>query len=465
MRPRKRFCCIWEKRATSDPFGVSVIDRLDRLLRHCRCIFVRPVIPISGDRNVRCRCPALRRESCFESSRSPVLFVVILGLTTLWWTPAVVSAAYFDLVPSLTVRTEYNDNIFFSSEAETNDSIATLTPGLRIYRKSERLTLDGEGRLAVIRYADNQDLDAVDQDALGRFSWQMNERWEVAADAAYIKDSRPDRDILDTGLVQSSEPRWRRRVNLSTRYLTSETTADSFSYLYETSDYSDLESVDSEISAVQFGHTWNMRRFLNETLGRFNFGYARADFQTSKVDSYSGTVGVERDVSEVLGILCDIGLRYMDTEYIDTGTTTGAGSVKGWNGVGEVALRYRGERTNATVTFSHDVREARGRGGTTLRTELRFWLARQFTEKLKGSLSAGYYQNRTDSETVALTNIDEDTYRLQPFLTYQWNRSLFLEAAYKFTFVKDHIDGSESIQNMIYARIYWQVPIFDAERH
>ena len=55
--------------------------------------------------------------------------------------PSGVLADDFKLIPSLAVREEYNDNIFGSVSDTVDDFITTISPGLELVERTERLDL------------------------------------------------------------------------------------------------------------------------------------------------------------------------------------------------------------------------------------------------------------------------------------------------------------------------------------
>ncbi len=382
--------------------------------------------------------------------------------------PDGVRAEGFNLVPNIALREEYNDNIFFSVEDRASDFITTVSPGLNIVDKTERLDLALTGRLDGIYYADTSELDAVDQHYLGHLGYEITERLSLLSDAWYIEDSRPDRDVLETGLVQSAEPRERRFFSLGGDYRTGENTSNNLFYRYEQSDYTDEEFADSRIHSVDFQHTWDARRVFKETIGKLNIGYANADFSTSRVESVSGTVGAAWNTTELWRLMLDLGVRYTVTDFITIDAVPPANQLvtrmettRDLSGVGQATVEYRGIFTYANLIFLHDIREARGRGGTASRTELTGWASYRLAERFRLTLSAGYYLNRSRQGTVSIVDVDEQTLRVRPGLRYEFTDDLILEAAYKYTRVRDDIDRTTAAQNMVFGQIYWQWPIFD----
>ena len=365
------------------------------------------------------------------------------------------NAAGFDLVPNIKLREEYNDNIFFSTTDRLNDFITTISPGLKINHTTERSELGFSGRLDGIYYADASELNAVDQHYFGRLQYDISERLGVLSDAGYIRDSRPDRDILETGLVQGAEPRKRGFFSLGGNYRTTENTSNNLSYRYEQSEFSDDEFADSQIHTLDFQHTWNARRFLEHTIGQMNLGYANADFQTSRVETVSGTFGAAFKAAELWRIVMDLGLRYTVTDLVTAET------LRDLSGVGNAKVEYNGIYTYANLAFLHDIREARGRGGTAKRTELTGAARYRLSEQFYLTLSAGYYLNRSDQAAVSIVPVDEQSLRARPGLRYEFTKDLILDLTYTYTRVKDDIDNTTATQNVVFAQLYWQWPIFE----
>ncbi len=406
-----------------------------------------------------------RRYNKFVKQQTFFLISFITAITTVYLWPEIAGADGFNLIPSIALREEFSDNIFFSVEDEVDDLITTISAGLDIVEKSERVDTDLKGRLDKNIYADNDDLNAVDQYYLGRLDYNFTERLSALANAGYIRDSRPDRDVAETGLVQTAEPRKYQYFSLGGDYLTSENTSNALTYQYQRSDYEDREFSDSRIHTLNFKHTWNARRYFKETIGRVVLGYVNADFKTSKAESVSGTIGASWNYSEALSILFDLGVRYTSTDFITVEVLPSRQIVedtpRDWSGVGRATIEYEGEYTNGSFVFLHDIREAQGRGGTVVRTGLTGFYERRLSEKIDIILSASYYRNKSDEGTAAPTDLDERTLLIRPSLRYNITHDIFLEGSYYFTRIRDDIAKTTATQNIVLGQVYWQWPLFD----
>jgi hypothetical protein len=154
-----------------------------------------------------------------------------------------------------------------------------------------------------------------------------------------------------------------------------------------------------------------------------------------------------------------VGPRYTETNVDDDGT--GQKDSDEWGGSGQILLAYRGELTDWSLTFFHDLRKASGRYGTTERTALLGEIRRRFTKEFQGRLSAEYFLNKADRGKLAAEDIDEETFRVRTLLRYDFTRDIALEASYSFTRTEDNEDDTDAKRNVVFIRLRLQYPLFD----
>lgn len=361
----------------------------------------------------------------------------------------------FDIIPSITVKEEYNDNIFVTQSGEIDDYITTLSPGIELEQRTARLNLHLSGRIDGLIYTDNHDLNHIDQDYWGRVRYQLTPRMRGGFESGYLIDSRPDRDIQTTGLVLGTDIRHRLRFRAFGDYSLTEKTAAAISYAYNKEEFDEAALNDFFSHTADIGFTLNLETLWRSTLGRMNFGYAIADYTSSKVDNYSATLGIERRLSEFYRFIFDIGPRFTRSVFDDPAVATN----EVWGVRGQISLTYSGEFTAIRLNFSHDVQPASGRTGATERTGLSTNISRRFSDKFSGDLSAGYYLNKSDQQEFALSNIDENSFSIQPLLRYEFTRDMALEADYAYTIINDETANAERQQNLIFIRFEWRYPL------
>lgn len=368
------------------------------------------------------------------------------------------SAAFADgdsLVLSLGLKEEYNDNIFFTDEEEVDDFITTVSPGIELRRKYERVSASLKGLLDASLYSENSDLNDVDQNFNGDFLYLLTQRLSFSAGASYLRDSRPDREIDETGLVLGTDIRKRQHYNAGMGYKLTEITNANFTYAYDREDFDRLDSTDYNSHIIGLGLTHDLNYWLSSTTGRMNFGYGQYDYSTSDIDYYKLTIGAERQWTEIYSYYFDIGGRVTHSEFDSERTDDDS-----TGGVVKLGMRYKGELTRGNLFFSHDVGAASGRNGTTERTSVVFLLHRRFAEKLSGSLQGGYYLNKSDRGELAIDEIDERTVRITPRISYEFSRYFSLEGAYAYAHIKDKADCTSRERNQVFVRLVFEYPLF-----
>ena len=108
--------------------------------------------------------------------------VLVLMTGTAW-------ADEFKLTPSIAVRQEYNDNIFFdyNSKIAEDSFITRVRPGLELIDRTERFDLRLAGFVTPYVYWSDSNLNSVDQDYSGRASYLLTPQLRVGADAAVTR--------------------------------------------------------------------------------------------------------------------------------------------------------------------------------------------------------------------------------------------------------------------------------------
>lgn len=221
----------------------------------------------------------------------------------------------FQIIPSLSARQEYNDNIFLSEEDTIDDFITTLSGGLEVIERTERLDSSLSARVAPLFYADNTELNEVDQFYWGQINYRMTPNWDFGGKAAYIVDHRPDRDVAVTGLPLGPERRRQLDVGGNLGYRVSEITGASMSYEFHREDFNGKAFTDFKTHSAVMGLTHDLSTWLEATVGRSSFGYQRYDSDTSKVDSLVCRLGGEHHFSERLNLDVELGARYTDSTF------------------------------------------------------------------------------------------------------------------------------------------------------
>lgn len=350
--------------------------------------------------------------------------------------------------PSVEIKGEYNDNIFLTDSNEKDDFITTARPGILLSRKTERLGASLVGYLDFVSYSDNDELNAVDHDYTGRFNFLPTETTKIEASANYLKDSRPDRDLEATGEVLGAIIRERERYNISGQWNITEKSGLGANYGYYEDDYDDSEVSSYKGHVAGLGYSYNLSQNFPNTIGRLNFSYGTYEFNTSSVDNYVLTVGFDKNVTEIWSLAVSLGPRVTRTKFDNSAIP----KEEDWGTSGSAALTYNGETSKITFDAAHEIQASSGRNGTVERSTLRVDMNRRFTEELRAGFVASYFKNKTDSDITVL-RVDEENYRIQPRLTYNFTRDFLAELSYIFTFIDDNDDNVERERNHVFFRL------------
>jgi hypothetical protein len=178
------------------------------------------------------------------------------------------------------------------------------------------------------------------------------------------------------------------------------------------------------------------------------------------VKSYSGMAGISMQLSETISLSLDAGQQYTISTFQPVAFTAYEVKQSTIQGpIGQVALTYKGETADASLSAYHYVRPLSGDSGTTMRSSLRLDLHQKITFKLRGGVSLEYFLNKAKQGQQASTDFDEETWRVQPSLRYNITNDLACEGSYRYTRLNDHVTELDSPQNMVYLRLIWQYPI------
>jgi hypothetical protein len=390
-----------------------------------------------------------------------------VGLVAVVFFSVSVWADEWRLVPSGGVQQSYNDNVFFTVRDRERDYITTMWGGLAVQRHTERINFSLLGRGDQLLYAHNSRLNSLDQRYSTNIDFKMTPRLTVSARGLYGIDYQPDRDIGFSGLVLSPAKRYQQSHGASASYTISEKSLISLGYGYDKDDYSKVDTTDITSHSANLSLVHDLSETVEATKGVLAFGFSRHEFNDSRVDNSSLMVGVEKRASEVWSVSLNGGVRYtrsrikaLELVYpigiLETTQTDAA-----WGGVGRAALSYKGERTSSEISFTHDLMPASGRSGTVVRTSLLFTGQTRFVYELSGTLSAGYFRNKSDRGDLSTSTINEETLRVSPGFRYDFTPDIVLEGSYGFTRVKYKEDNSAARRNLLMLRLSAKHPFFE----
>ncbi len=386
------------------------------------------------------------------------------------------------MVPSISVKQEYNDNILFENSIRDEDFITTISPEFSVKQKGERLQASLSAGVDQILYWDFDALNTLDMDVDARVRFQATERLGIGVSGRYSEDSRRDRETDLTGLVLAGD-RDRTNISLFSDYFVSEKTKATLtlSYADDTIDAPDDEQSESYKADLAF--TRNLSEWFDNTTGLLNFSYTNygsddrnqsADIplaglttvsnQDYGFDQWQVYAGFSKNITELFSTYLQAGAGYTrsdesvltQTFVTDTGTDFLAPSLtsstdSNFNGVLIAGVDYDGLYYNAGLSFSHDARGSSGVNGLVERTSVSADLSKKISSELTATLSGSCYLNRTDRSIGA--DDDDLTYSVRTGLRYKFSQDLRLSCYYRYRSLEEREQDTERHQNLVYFMI------------
>jgi opacity protein-like surface antigen len=349
--------------------------------------------------------------------------------------------------------------VFFAPRDEEDDFITTVSPGLELVNRTERLDLGVQGRFNWLKYEENDDLTTWNWLFDGNLRYRVTQRMTISADAIYEKDSRPDRDISDTGLILNTSDRESHRYGAGAEYEWSQITRSDVAYSYQQANYDDPQLTDAQWHDVDLGVTHDLNYVIPRLNGRATLGYEHYDFDGSRMENCRGSVGIIYELTHLLSLTADIGARYSTPDF-EAGATR-ADDDDTWGPLGQLRLSYEGRYDAASLWVYRDVRVAGGRAGLAESTAIIADASHRFTSELSLYVVTGYYWNQADEGELANRDLDEETFRVSPGLRYDITEHVSIEVSYTFDYVKNKEADTEAHRNLVFAWLRIHYPLLD----
>ena len=388
------------------------------------------------------------------------------------------------------VEERYNDNIFWDTEDETDDFVTTVSPEVILGYQTGRSGATLKGQADFYYYAENSELDDVDQYYSAKLSHQWTPRLLTTLDWSYADDNRPDREFAETGLLLDTDRRKKWDGLLAGQYQLDEVSSLGLSYTYLNEKFNDPDRFDLAGHFCGLSYSRNLSRYLSRTTGsirlqgglyKYTQDYSNeepfflgtitnvVDYEQA-IENYSFTLGVGHELTEKLRISFDAGTRYTVSE-----TTTSQSIIYSWDGrsdardeetdrswgfVGTLETAYTGETVRISLLANHDLVPASGENGLTERTKVVLSMNKRLTEDLRAYGSAGAFRNRSDRSDVT-TDIDEYSLNFTIGLRYAFDANWSIGGVYRLSWLDDREEGNEYSRNIVSLVVNYNWPIWE----
>ncbi len=344
-------------------------------------------------------------------------------LCVVFFWPAPVNAKDYNIIPTLILDQEYNNNILYTRTKELSDYISYVTPMLVLNHKTERLDVSTSFAADFLFYWQYSELNTINQRYSLDGEYKLTERWMLRGLGSYVKDTTLDSQLEETGAVAIRQNRERFKAGGGFGYKMTERSIMDFNYLYVDTRYQKEFGVDTRFNSGELAYR---RRLKNErdiisVIPRFTYG------DSDRWDIYNYTLNLEwkRRFSEIYDLSFMVGGRYTQQNFKyekDDSNTLG--------GVANIKLTRRGEVTDTFIAFSQGLRPNSNRE---IRNVSRFWfnvnhlLRERFGVGLGGSL---YYSSLEENDP--LRDDDRWYFSITPSMFYLLTRNFRLSLFYSY---------------------------------
>lgn len=416
----------------------------------------------------------------------------------------------FNVVPSLGVKSEYNDNIFYSDK-KTGDLRTSIIPGLEIKERTERLDSSLLATLKGITSLKNSRFDAVDYSFYGRMAYLYTPRSTVSANALYGRDSNPEQEVNQVTIVTNLIRRYQQQYSLQNEYEISPLIYATLGYSYAQYDFETEQLLSSNQRGTQPGGTdppappqppspptppppppppqppllkevilsssdvkihnpsLRLTHSIDElTKVSLDAGYKRFLYKYSTVDNYTLTLGLSRALNELWKLSASAGGRFTQSDYtpvkrtylvfpmLYNDTNLSPESSRGYGWVGQLDLAYNSEYSTGVLSLFRDV--STGRLSANQRSGVTIDTAYRFTKDLEASFNALYQISQADRGQFGSEAVDDGLMKLRFGLRYNFTKDVSLNGGYSKAIFDD--SSTRVDQNYFYLNFTVNCPLF-----
>ncbi len=417
--------------------------------------------------------PVLTRVAECSWHRTRAAALVVAAVLAFLLMPESGRAWESSLLGSLAVKEEYNDNIFLDvSGRRQSDFITTVSPGLEWGERTERLDFRLNGLVNAIRYLRYGGYDSVDYDAQFNARYRWTPRAELSAGGGLSRDSRPDRDLVSSGIILGTVPRDRWFYTAGGKYALSEKEGLEANYFQSKDTFHDPRFADMDAKTGALAYVRDLNDLLPLWKGKAQFSYGDYSFPNfdASIADYSAMVGAGRDLSERWAFSANAGVRYSRSKFMTQQVrfippfflvlVQERKVSEGWGWIGDVSLTYRGDRSGGEVGFREDISPGSG-VGVTERTSLRLSLYHRLTPELQLTFAAEYYRNQAGKNQFSATEYDYQVWNVGPGLRYEYTRQLVFDFSYSFTRLENKVAHTDGERNLFLIRVTLQDDLID----
>jgi hypothetical protein len=386
-------------------------------------------------------------------------------------------AREWSLEPSISLRTEYNDNIQLTPGPHPTVWGMILSTDAKFSGATETMQATGGLNLSFNRYFDQPQLNINNYDLSLRSSYKP-ERDVFGLDIDAIRDSTLVSELATTGVVLAYSPRNLSTVNPSWSHKLTEATTINARYGYTGVKYGDTSGtglIDYQDQSASLGVQSNLDE--GKVVG-VTVSYDR--YETSPQQVRANTYGIqgayEHAFSETLRAALAVGWRWTQSTIssqtlicdgpiiagICSGTITETTAIQMQNTNGltlKATLEQRGETDTVSGQLSQEIYPS-GSGSLVQTRRVGITWLRQWSPRLGSSVAAAAYQVQYIGGVV--TNSNSRYYAVDARLSWRLDEQWGVDAGYSYARQKYDTAPVSANANVLYITIGYAWPRLSA---
>ncbi len=406
---------------------------------------------------------------------------LVFYLIAVMLTPAAACyAADITLIPSISLREEFDDNVYYTRGSKIEDMFTQVSPAFTLDYATELLDIKSRAVMDILRYADEDNLDTEFYDINTDGAYNILERYTLTGNFSYIKDTTLESELVETGLADARQDRTRYIGGMGLSYNLDEISQIGMNYnhnktSYELPEYSDYDvdyvglyySVPLNNQVDLFSIQSYYQKYKTKTSSRttivpyYMFLITARLSYYSKTDNYGLTFRWMHVFSETLTLSSTLGTRYTETDYSQAWNTP-SGPQKtiqknnSWAGIADIKLEKTGETYTASAGYNRDLSYS-STGTPINRDRLSFNATKRITERYTISFFGNLYYTKSDDK---ITEKDVRHYNFSPSISYNITKdhSLSIRYFYANSYDKTLSTDTKYDRNRIWISLNFRFP-------
>jgi hypothetical protein len=379
-----------------------------------------------------------------------------------------VLAADWSVSPRLSITESYDTNVLFSQDQKIDDFVTYVQPAVSGTYRTRRLDVTLDAALGIEKYIQEEDLDTVDEDYRGSFTYALFQTLGLTLGGFFRKDTSLETELAEAGLLVNREDRRRYGGNVGLNYTYSPRLSFSGawyrSYIEYPDNPSDLQGYRSDSLDFIAQYILTPRNILTG-----NVIYSVTDYDPQSAETFSITdrsitnytflPAFRHYLAETSYIFGGIGYRYTESEFkivqkppFDQIFPDSDISERTDGFIYDFGVHKDWKKGSWELTAGRDQYSSL-EGISFERDRIAFSGTYQLSDRFVGSGTASYSRNRSDEEE---TDDDREYFTLSPAVSYRWTPNITLRGSVNYSkYLPKNDDDTDRFRSMLILDITW----------